>query len=90
MGTLHDGGSVPGMYVTLDAQTKMAYIGFNPQKRGIVAESVDLSDYADDAGVETLHDLILDFDKRGRLVGIEVMNAERALPESLIYEARKI
>jgi len=78
------------MYVTLDSQNKVAYIGFGPQKRGIVSDSVPLSDYADHAGVETLHDLILDFDKRGRLVGIEVMNAKRALPEPLIHEAKRI
>jgi len=78
------------MYVTLESQSNMGYIGLRPDGSGIVADSVELSDYADDAGVETLHDLILDFDARGRLIGIEVMNAKRALPESLLDAAKRI
>jgi uncharacterized protein YuzE len=78
------------MYVTLDSQHKMAYIGLCPQQAGGVAESLPLAEFAEKAGVGALHDLVLDFDSNGRLVGIEVMNAKKVLPDALIAEARRI
>ncbi len=78
------------MYGTLDAQHKMAYIGLRPHAPGAVAESVPLANFAEETGVETLHDLILDFDGKGRLVGIEVMNAKKVLPDALLANARRI
>ena len=57
---------------------------------GIVAESLALGDFAAEAGVDTLHDLILDFDAKGRLIGIEVMNAKKVLPEALLAQAKRI
>jgi uncharacterized protein YuzE len=76
--------------VTLDSQHKMAYIGLREHEKGIVAESLPLADFAAEAGIETLHDLILDFDANGRLIGIEVMNAKKALPDGLLAEAKRI
>jgi uncharacterized protein YuzE len=78
------------MYVTLASQDTMAYIGFGEHRRGSVAESVPFADWATEAGVETLHDLILDFDADGRLLGIEVFNAKKVLPDSLLATARRI
>jgi uncharacterized protein YuzE len=46
---------------------------------------VDLSDLAEDEGVESLHSIVLDFDAEGRLVGIEIPgNAEKVLPRDLL------
>jgi uncharacterized protein YuzE len=78
------------MYVTLDSQHKMAYIGLREHEEGIVAESLSLGEFAAEAGIETLHDLILDFDAKGRLIGIEVMNAKKVLPDALLANAKRI
>lgn len=78
------------MYVTLDSQYKLAYIGLRPHAVGGVAESLPLADFAEEAGAQTLHDLVLDFDDKGRLVGIEVTNAKKVLPDALLAEARRI
>jgi hypothetical protein len=68
----------------------MAYIWLSPQGVAEVAESVPLADFAADAGVETLHDLILDFDAKGRLLGHRsVQRQERAL-QSLLDSAERI
>lgn len=68
------------MYVTLTSQTKLAYIG-------LVEPDVD---WADEAGVDAMHALILDSDAKGRLIGIEVFDAKKVLPASLIDKARRI
>jgi uncharacterized protein YuzE len=78
------------MYVTLDSQHKLAYIGLREHEKGVVAESLPLADFAARAGITTLHDLILDFDAKGRLVGIEVMNAKKVLPDTLLAQAARI
>jgi uncharacterized protein YuzE len=57
------------------------------QPAGLVKSSVDLSDLAEDEGVESLHSIVLDFDAEGRLVGIEIPgNAETVLPRDLLAE----
>jgi hypothetical protein len=78
------------MYVTLESQNKMACIGLRPHGEGIVAESGPLADLRRRRRVQTLHDLILDFDAKGRLIGIEVMNAKQVLPGALLDEAKRI
>ena len=78
------------MYVTLDSQHKRAYIGLREHEEGIVADSLPLGEFATEAGIETLHNLILDFDAQGRLVGIEVMNAKKVLADTLLAEATHI
>jgi uncharacterized protein YuzE len=77
------------MYVTLDSQHKMAYIGLRDHAKGIVAESLPLAGFATEARIKTLHDLI-DFDAKGRLIGIEVMNAQKVLADALLSEATRI
>lgn len=66
----------------LDRDADMAYIAVSDAPK--VAESIDLSDYADDAGVAALHHLVLDFDHQGRLVGIEVARPHDVLPDDLL------
>jgi uncharacterized protein YuzE len=34
--------------------------------------------------------VILDFDKRGRLIGVEILNATAALPEGFLDQAERI
>ena len=34
--------------------------------------------------------IVLDFDKKGRLIGIEVLDATRALPEAVLRGAERI
>lgn len=66
----------------------LAYISLtDKQPRGFVESSVNLSDLAEDEGVESLHSIVLDFDAEGRLVGIEIPgNAEKVLPRDLLAE----
>jgi hypothetical protein len=79
-----------GMYVTLASRDKVAYIGLGDRDAPSVAESLPLSAWANDAAIPALSNLILDFDERGRLVGIEVMNAKKVLPEALLAKAERI
>jgi hypothetical protein len=44
------------MYVTLDSQQKMAYIGLREHAQSIVARSLPLGDFAAEAHIDTLHD----------------------------------
>jgi uncharacterized protein YuzE len=79
------------MYATLSSQDKMAYISLmEPYDDPQAAHSVPLDEWADAAGVDAMHSLILDFDVKGRLIGIEVFNAKKVLPLSLIEKARRI
>ncbi len=78
------------MRVTLDSQTKYAYIWLRTKGSADVAESLPLAEFADAAGVDTLQDLILDFDSKGRLLGIEVANAKKVLPQELLDKAERI
>ena len=66
----------------------LAYISLTSESsRGFVKTSVDLSDLAEDQGVESLHSIVLDFDAERRLVGIEIPgNAETVLPRDLLAE----
>jgi hypothetical protein len=65
-----------------------AYISLTHERsRGVVKDSVDLGDLAEDEGVDSLHSIVLDFDAEGRLVGIEIpAHAERVLPRDLLAE----
>jgi uncharacterized protein YuzE len=50
------------------------------------AAYMDLSKKKVEESEEVLPGVILDFDKEGRIVGIEVLDASRQLPEELIAE----
>lgn len=52
-----------------------------------MADSLPRDEWALDAGVPALHDLCLDFDDAGQLVGIEVANARNVLPAELLEQA---
>jgi uncharacterized protein YuzE len=50
------------------------------------AAYLDLSKTKIEESEEVLPGVILDFDKEGRIVGIEVLDASRQLPEELIAD----
>lgn len=78
------------MRVTLDAQHDMAYISLTDDPETKATETVSLHEWADEAGVQTMHDLTLDLDAKGRLIGIEVGRAQHALPNDLIAKAERL
>jgi uncharacterized protein YuzE len=55
-----------------------------------VAKSVRLDQCADEAGADAMNAITLDFESKGRLVGIEVWDAKRVLPKVLLDKARRI
>ncbi|MDA0167907.1 DUF2283 domain-containing protein [Solirubrobacter taibaiensis] len=75
--------------VTQDADTGYAYIYLSEPSRGSVERSVEL-ERRDDDDPEAMAHLVLDFDREGLLLGIEVIGrAERWLrPELLRYAVR--
>jgi len=68
--------------VTYDGSADAAYIYLVPIEAGLVATTVPGEDEA--ASVN------LDFDREGRLLGIEVMAASRWLPREVIEQAEHI
>jgi uncharacterized protein YuzE len=74
--------SVP-MEISYDATCDMAYITLTGSK-GNYDYSVPLENRKDTAA------FVLDLDKEGRLIGIEVFNASRRLPKELIEQALRI
>ncbi len=75
--------------VTCDSDG-MAYISLTrPDEVHEVHESVQLHRTALESEVRALDSLVLDFDRRGRLIGIEVTGAAtKVLPQSLVSQAR--
>ena len=69
-------------------ESSQAYIYLTDETHaGMVAESVELSDLAAEAGVEALDSIVLDFNSEGRLVGIELPGCATAvLPRDLLAE----
>ena len=67
--------------ITYHQESDIAYIVLN----GELPRTVDESRICEEIGdpIET----ILDSDKSGRLIGIEVRNAARRLPEALLVDA---
>ena len=77
----------PMLQWKLDREGDLAYISLTDRRPGGDVTSVDLSDLAEEEGVDALHSLVLDFDRDGRLVGIEVAgDAGRVLPPDLLAE----
>ena len=74
-----DGVSNDGaMDVSWDRSVDAAYISLIPPDErtyGVVDDSVTLEDIADEAGIEALHLLVLDFDRDGKLIGNELLGA---------------
>ena len=74
--------------LTLDPETRYAYIYLADIRPGGVAKSVTLDHHPEADETAALHSLVLDFDGEGRLLGIEVWGpAERVLPEALLEQA---
>ena len=70
------------MIVTYDPETDAAYIYLDVPTPGSAARTL-ICDEPEAAGA--FH---LDLDKSGRLIGIEILGAKRALPASLLASAK--
>jgi uncharacterized protein YuzE len=79
------------MDVSWDRSVDTAYISLIPpgeRTYGVAAHSVTLEESAEEAGVQALHSIVLDFDRDGKLIGIEVLAAGATLRESTLRAAR--
>jgi len=54
---------------------------------GIAQDSVTFEDVAEETGISALHSLVLDFDREGMLIGIEVLAPRQTLRESTLRDA---
>lgn len=78
------------MEVTWDKSVDMGYIRLSAGDRtGIVSESIELDPEGDSSNTQ-IGCLTLDFDREGRLVGVEVHQPRRALHPSLLDTAHII
>ena len=68
--------------MTFDGAADAAYIYLVPIGFGEVATSVP--------GEEEAGSVVLDFDRNGRLVGVEVLSARMTLPPAVIEQAERI
>lgn len=78
------------MDIEWDRNANAAYISLisdAERVHGVAAESVTLEHLAEEAGVDALHSLVLDFDRDGRLIGIEVLAPRQALRDSTLDDA---
>ena len=74
------------MRVTYDPYVDAAYICLREIEPGGSARTLPVED-VDDVSKGSF---VLDFDKEGRLIGIEVLNASRALPKALLDDAEQL
>ncbi len=66
------------MKITYDKEADAAYVYLDKEiKEGQVKKSV-----------EKTEDIILDFDKKGRLLGVEILNASKKLSKGVLEEAK--
>jgi uncharacterized protein YuzE len=75
------------MDVSWDPSVDAAYVSLIPageRTHGMVADSVTLEEIAEETGITALHSLVLDFDRDGKLIGIEVLGARATLRESTL------
>ena len=72
------------MRVTFDRAANAAYIYLREIGPGEIGETVNAD------GKHTRGKVNLDFDKKGRLIGIEVLDATRALPAEVLDSAQRI
>lgn len=78
------------MNIQWDQAADAAYINLIPDAErvhGVTAESVTLEDVAEEAGVRALQSLVLDFDRDGKLIGIEVLAPRQTLRDSTLGNA---
>ena len=66
------------MIFTYDKSSNAAYVQFNEVEddRGIVKETQPLTE-----------DILVDYDSKGRIFGIEFLNASTHLPDSLLLQS---
>jgi uncharacterized protein YuzE len=72
------------MRVTFDRAANAAYIYLREIGSGEVHETVNAD------GKHNRSMVNLDFDQKGRLIGIEVLDATRALPQEVLDAAQRI
>ena len=72
------------MKITYDADAKAAMISLVPIAPGAVADTFECGDDTPGGSI------YLDFDKDGRLLGIEVLSARETLPEELLEQAERL
>jgi uncharacterized protein YuzE len=72
------------MRLTYSPDTGMAYLYLEERKPGWVGRSVELDD--DDLPTS----LVIDIDREGHLIGIEIFGADRCLSPQLREQAEKI
>lgn len=68
------------MKFTYDQEADAAYIYFEfPIKEGGVKETVELKE-----------NIMLDFDERGKLIGVEILDASKVLNKKALLEAQQL
>ena len=72
------------MRVTFDRGANAAYIYLKNVERGEAARQ-HVIDEKHGPGM-----IVLDFDEKGRLIGIEVLDATKALPQEVLDSAQRI
>ncbi len=78
------------MRISWDREADAAYISLIADEErvyGVAREQVTLDDLAEETGLDALHSLVLDFDRDGKLIGIEVLAPRRALRDSTLRQA---
>src|SRR4051812_24640142 len=82
--------SIPAVRISWDREGDAAYISLiedDERVAGVSRNQVALEDIAEASGVDALHSLVLDFDRDGKLIGIEVLSPRDALRESTLRQA---
>ena len=67
------------MKITYDKEANAAYISLKDINAGEVKRTVELKE-----------DIMLDFDKQGKLIGIEILNASKIMNKEVLAEAEQI
>ncbi len=79
------------MEIEWDNSAGMGYINLLPPEgrvQGGVHQSVTLDGLEEASEIDALHGLVLDFDKRGKLVGIEILS-RNVIPAAALSFIRK-
>lgn len=78
------------MKIEWDKEANAAYISLiddNERVFGVSKDSVPLDELEEAAEISALHSLVLDFDRDGKLIGIEVLSPRSVLRESTLRDA---
>ena len=80
------------MDFTWDNQARAGYISLlDPEERvsGVAETTVQLDTLDEASEINALHSLLLDFDRNGKLIGIEILSRD-AIRNSTLSKARKL